>query len=90
MDLLEGKSKDVKTEALAWYAIAKASEWRNFLAVQKDFPDVDLINGLLVFNIRQNRYRLIVYPVFSRLKLYIKALLTHKEYDREDWKSKWP
>ena len=44
----------------------------------------------MVFNIRGNRYRLIVYPVFSRHKLYVKALLTHQEYDKGDWKKKWP
>ena len=53
-------------------------------------PDADLVNGLLVFNIRQNRYRLIAYPVFSRHRLYIKALLSHKEYDRKNWVNKWP
>ena len=43
-----------------------------------------------MFNIRHNRYRLIVYPAFSRRKLYVKALLSHKEYDRKDWETKWP
>jgi mRNA interferase HigB len=90
MDLLQGKSKDVREEALAWYATAKGSDWTGFAAVRQTFPDADLVNGLLVFNIRRNRYRLIVYPVFSRRKLYIKALLTHKEYDRKEWENKWP
>ena len=30
------------------------------------------------------------YPVFPRRKLYIKALLTHKEYDRKEWKKQRP
>jgi mRNA interferase HigB len=90
MDLLQGKSKDVQEEALAWYATAKGSDWASFAAVRGTFPDADLVSGLLVFNIRRNRYRLIVYPAFSRRKLYIKALLTHGEYDRKDWEQKWP
>ena len=89
-DLLKGKSEDVRTEALAWYQVAKGADWGSFASVREDFPDADLVKGLLVFNIRQNRYRLIVYPAFSRRKLYVKALLAHKEYDRGDWKSKWP
>ena len=90
LDLLEGKSGDVQTEALAWYRAAKEAEWSTFAEVRATFPDADLVGGLLIFNIRHNRYRLIVYPVFSRRKLYIKALLSHKEYDRKEWENKWP
>lgn len=55
-----------------------------------EIPDADFVDGLLVFNIRQNRFRLIVLPVFSRWTLYIKALLDHKAYDRKEWVNKWP
>ena len=90
MDLLKGKSKDVQLEALACYRVATNADWPDFARVQESFPDADLVDRLLVFNIRRNRFRLIVYPVFSRQKLYIKALLRHAEYDRGEWKQKWP
>ena len=90
LDLIEDKSKDVQEEALTWYQAAKSADWASFGAVREDFPDADLVESALVFNIRHNRYRLIVYPVFSRRKLYVKALLSHKEYYRKDWESKWP
>ena len=90
LDLIQDKSKDVQEEALVWYQTARRADWDGFGAVRKDFPDADLVESLLVFNIRHNRYRLIVYPAFSRRKLYIKALLSHKEYDRKDWETKWP
>jgi mRNA interferase HigB len=89
-ELLQSKSQHVQKEAFAWFALAKNAEWASFADVGETFPDADLVNGLLVFNIRHNRYRLIVYPVFSRRKLYIKALLTHAEYDRKDWEHQWP
>jgi mRNA interferase HigB len=90
MAMIKGLSKDVQREALAWFKVAQAAKWDSFNAVQEQFKDADLVNGLLVFNIRQNRYRLIVFPVFGRRKLYIKALMTHKEYSREEWKDRWP
>ena len=90
LDLLRSRSRDVQTEALAWYAVARTADWNSFAAVRKQYPDADLVGKLLVFNIRQNRYRLIVYPVFQGRRLYIKALLDHKEYDKGDWKNKWP
>jgi mRNA interferase HigB len=90
LKLLAGKPKDVQWEAIAWYKVARSADWDSFGSVRTQFPDADLVNGLLVFNIRFNRYRLIVFPVFSRRKLYLKALLTHKEYMREEWKTQWP
>ena len=69
---------------------ARGADWPHLSAVRETFPDADLVNEPLVFNIRQNRYRLIVYPVFSRRRLYIKALLAHLEYGRKDWENKWP
>ncbi len=90
LDLVEGKSKDVQAEVLAWYKRAKHADWPGFDSVRKEFKDADFVNRLLVFNIRGNRYRLIVCPVFSRRKLYVKALLSHEEYERKDWESRWP
>lgn len=88
--MLEGKAADVRVETLAWYKTAKEADWTDMLAVQRDFRDADMIGRLLVFNIRRNRYRLIVFPVFRRKTLYMKAMLDHKEYDKGDWKKKWP
>jgi mRNA interferase HigB len=88
--LLKGKSDHVRREGIAWFRIARAADWDCFAAVREQFPNADLVKELLVFNIRQNRYRLIVYPKFAFRTLYIKAVLTHAEYLREEWKTKWP
>ena len=50
LDMLEGKSKDVQLEGLAWYRVAKGAGWEDFTAVRIDFPDADLVEKLLVFN----------------------------------------
>lgn len=71
-----------------WFRIAQKAEWRNVADVQADFPSVDQVGSVLIFNIRHNRYRLIVFVVYPKQKLYLKALLTHKEYDRKEW-MKW-
>ena len=88
-ELLHGLSSDVQREALDWFRVAKSAEWADFADVRRRFRDADMVNGLLVFNIRGNRYRLIVFPAFRRKRIYIKALLTHKQYMREDWKEQW-
>ena len=55
-------------------------------AVRGTFNDADLVNGRIVFNISHNRYRLIAWPAYRTHKLFVKAVLTHKEYDEGKWK----
>ena len=91
MKRAESKKVDSETisELDAWLRAAHMAAWRNLADVRDDFPSADQVGSTLVFNIRHNRYRLIAFVVYRKQKLYVKALLTHKEYDREDWK-KWP
>jgi mRNA interferase HigB len=86
--LLEGKAADVVTETLAWYKTARSSRWEKLEDVRRDYPSADQVGNVLVFDIRHNRYRLIVRVIFGKRKLYVKALLTHREYDRREW-MKW-
>jgi mRNA interferase HigB len=47
-----------------------------------------MIGEVLVFNLGHNRYRLITTVFFATREIYVKTLLTHKEYDRKEW-TKW-
>lgn len=88
--LMEAQNLDraAGEELASWYRIARSASWMKLSDVQMDFPAADQVGQVLIFNIRHNRYRLITRVVFRRQKLYVKAVLTHKEYDREEWK-KW-
>jgi len=85
-DLAADKSREVQKDVQAWYRIARAATWRSFEDVRRSVKDADMVKGLLVFNICGNRYRLIVSPVFVTQRLYVKGLLTHKEYERGGWR----
>jgi len=50
------------------------------------FPSADKVGKLTVFNIGGNRVRLIAAIHYNRKKVYIRAVLTHKEYDTSAWK----
>jgi mRNA interferase HigB len=84
--LLNGKSEDVAKEAMAWSRSARASRWMSLDDVREEYPSADQVGRVLIFNLRYNRYRLIVRAEYGVQKLYVKALLTHKEYDRKEWK----
>jgi mRNA interferase HigB len=86
--ILRGKPRDVSEEVATWFKCAMAARWDSIQDVRQCFPDADQVGQVLVFNIRHNRYRLIATVFYPGRTIYLKALLTHKEYDREEWK-KW-
>ena len=56
--------------------------------VRTQFNSVDYVgNDCFVFNIRGNRYRLIVAVLFSIRTVYIKFVGTHTAYDKIDAKT---
>lgn len=86
--------KDAANELTAWYKIAKASEWRNFNELRKVFKDADDVDGYVIFNIRHNRYRLVIKIDYVRDfkgkptqgHVFIRSFLTHKQYNsRGNW-----
>lgn len=51
-----------------------------------DYNSADLVGRYVVFNIGGNKYRLITAVHFNRGKVYVRAVLTHAEYDSGKWK----
>jgi mRNA interferase HigB len=69
-----------------WYSLIKTQSFGNFVELRKTFPSADQVGNLTVFNIGGNKARLIAAIHYNRKKVYIRAVLTHPEYDRGDWK----
>jgi mRNA interferase HigB len=80
--------RDTVTELDYWYKTARSAEWKNLVNVRQEFPSADQVGRVLIFNVRHNRYWLITFVVYEKQKVYVKALLSHKEYDRKEW-MKW-
>jgi mRNA interferase HigB len=75
-----------KTGLLLWYKITNAATWQNLVELHEIFPSADLVGNFIVFNIGGNKYRLIALVDYAYQKVFVRAILTHAEYDREDWK----
>ena len=69
-----------------WYQTLKSAEVRSFVELRHLFPGADQVGKLTVFNISGNAARLIAAIHYNRQKVFIRAILTHKEYDRGSWK----
>jgi mRNA interferase HigB len=68
-----------------WYLTTTMAEWTCFLDIKKDFPSVDYVkNDRYVFNIKGNKYRLVVMIHFTIRTIYIRFFGTHSEYNKID------
>jgi len=77
---------DAERALSAWYKIASKVEWANFAGLKQTFGSADQVGNCVVFDIGNNRYRLIG-RVFYPHKLYVLRVMDHEEYDRVPWAS---
>ncbi|NCO75874.1 MAG: type II toxin-antitoxin system HigB family toxin [Cyanobacteria bacterium] len=71
----------------SWYKIASKAHWHNLIELQSNFPTAEAVGNFTVFNIKGNKYRLIVSIDYEHQLIYIKYILTHAEYDKNQWKN---
>jgi len=77
---------EARTALLHWSRLAKETRFRSFAHLRQIFPSADQVGKLTVFNVGGNKIRLIAAIHYNRGKVYIRAVLTHKEYDENRWK----
>ena len=69
-----------------WRRVVEKNRYANWSDLKASFNSVDRVGDLVVFDIGGNKYRLISYIRFEKQIVYIKAVLTHQEYDKGAWK----
>ena len=60
--------------------------WRSWSEVKTQYGSGSLVGTCVVFNIGGNKYRLITAIHYNRHKIFIRAVLTHTEYNHGAWK----
>lgn len=60
--------------------------YHSFASLRTTFASVDKVGEFYVFNVGGNKYRLIASIAFDLQTLWIKAVLTHADYDKGAWK----
>jgi mRNA interferase HigB len=78
---------DSKVSLRSWYNTCRKARWRSLNEVQEIYPHADLVGDCTVFNISGNKYRLIVKIRYQRQRIYVIHVLTHKDYDKGNWKN---
>jgi len=80
------KHPEAKPGLLLWYKIAALARWQSFTDLRRVFPSADLVRNLTIFNISGSRYRLIALVDYRYKKIFIRRVLTHADYTKENWK----
>jgi len=69
-----------------WHKRMKKLRPANIVELRQMFPHADLVGECIVFNIAGNKYRIITKIDFQRQTVYVRHVLTHREYDKNKWK----
>jgi mRNA interferase HigB len=70
----------------AWYRLMKRGRFPNFARLRAAFGAVDKVGALYVFNVGGNKLRVIAAIHFNTGNVFVRHVLSHREYDREGWK----
>ena len=77
------KYTDAEQPLKSWFEIVKASIWEKPNDIKEVFRSADILsNSRVVFNIKGNKYRLIVSVRYDLKIVYVRFIGTHAEYDK--------
>ena len=77
---------DAEVPLQAFRLLIERGKFSNFAELRSTFRGVDKVGERYIFNIGGNKYRLVAAIAFAPQLLRFKAVLTHSEYDKGDWK----
>jgi mRNA interferase HigB len=76
---------DARQPLLAWFAEVSRASWKGPADLRAAYPSASFVGSdRVVFNIKGNRYRVIVAVKYAFFALYIRFIGTHAEYDKID------
>ncbi len=76
---------DSKKLLQSWHKRITVISPKHFVELRNFFQQADRVGNLTVFNIGLD-YRLIALIIYKSQEVYIRAVCTHKDYDKGKWK----
>ena len=84
-DFWEAGHADAEQPLKAWFAEATQADWAMMADVKARYAHASVIDGeRVVFNIGENKYRLVAKIWFPGRTVWVKFMGTHAEYDALD------
>jgi mRNA interferase HigB len=79
------KHNDCEQQLKSWYKETIKSKWKNTNELKLEYPSASILeNNRIVFNIKGNKYRLIVKINFEYQIIWIRFIGTHAKYNKID------
>lgn len=76
---------DARQTLQAWYTDVKQANWQTPSDIKNVYRNASIVaNNRVIFNIKGNRYRLVVVVQHQYGIVYIRFVGTHQEYDKID------
>jgi len=81
----------------AWEKVARTTPWRSLADIRRVYPAADGValgkgrgrTVITVFNVGGNDFRLLTKISFEQQVLQVLELLTHAEYSKNRWKTRY-
>jgi mRNA interferase HigB len=74
-----------RRDLLTWFKMAESADWAHFGALKQTFGSADQVGNCVVFDVGNNRFRLIGRVFYTTGKLYVLKVMDHQEYDKGRW-----
>lgn len=78
---------NAETSLGLWYKRTSLAQWQHFDELRQVFPSANQVGNLTVFDIGGNKYRVIALVDYKYQKVFIRHVLTHGEYSKDNWKN---
>jgi mRNA interferase HigB len=84
------KHADARQWIVSWVATVEEATWTSLPDIRADYPSADgvKLKSGLVFNVK-GKYRLLTHVNYSSQVVQVLELVTHGEYDQEQWKRRY-
>ncbi len=79
------KHIDSTQQLKSWFQETSVADWKSPKQIKKDYPSASfLADNRVVFNIKGNKYRIVVRINYEYSMVWIRFIGTHAEYDKID------
>lgn len=70
-----------------WHTLVEQTKFRDFHHVKQVFGSADYVSPYTIFDVAGNHFRLITVIHYNPSKVFIRWVLTHREYD--EWNKQY-
>ncbi len=71
-----------------WFYKVRQVAATSFPELRRTFSSADYVDGYTLFDVGGNKYRIATVIHYDKQRLYVRQVMTHAEYDRNDWRRK--